>query len=105
MHVPDGVLSPEICAVTGAAAAAAVGLSLYKLKDSLADRTIPLTGMMASLIFAGQMVNFPLFGTMVSGHLIGGVLAAVVLGPWAGLLAMMLVLAVQCLLFAGGVGG
>jgi cobalt/nickel transport system permease protein len=102
MHVPDGVLSPAVCAVTGAAAAGAVGLSLYKLKDSLADRTIPMTGMMASLIFAGQMVNFPLFGTLVSGHLIGGVLAAAVLGPWAGLLAMTLVLAVQCLLFADG---
>ncbi|HUG91522.1 MAG TPA: energy-coupling factor ABC transporter permease [Planctomycetaceae bacterium] len=102
MHVPDGVLSPAVCAVTGAAAAGAVGLSLYKLRDSLADRTIPLTGMMASLIFAGQMVNFPLFGTVVSGHLIGGVLAAAVLGPWAGLLAIALVLAVQCLLFADG---
>jgi len=102
MHVPDGVLSPAVCAASGAVAAGAVGYSLYKLRDSLADRTIPMTGMMASLIFAGQMVNFPLFGAMVSGHLIGGVLAAAVLGPWAGLLAMTLVLAVQCLLFADG---
>ena len=102
MHICDGVLSPTVCAVTAVGAAAGVGYSLHKLKDSLADRTVPLTGMMASLIFAGQMVNFPILGSPVSGHLMGGVLAAVVLGPWAGCIALTAVLLVQCVLFADG---
>jgi cobalt/nickel transport system permease protein len=105
MHIPDGVLGPQVCVATGAVALGAVGYSLYRLKDQLADRTIPMTGMMAALVFAGQMVNFPigLFGVpAASGHLLGGVLAAVVLGPWAGCLAITLVLLVQCLLFADG---
>lgn len=105
MHIPDGVLGPQVCMATGALSLGAVGYSLYRLKDRLADRTIPMTGMMASLVFAGQMVNFPisLFGVpAASGHLLGGVLAAVVLGPWAGCLAITLVLLVQCLLFADG---
>jgi len=105
MHIPDGVLGTPVCAVTGALSAGAVGYSLFRLRNDLADRTIPMTGMMAALIFAGQMVNFPigLFGIpAVSGHLMGGVLAAAVLGPWAGCLAIALVLMVQCLLFADG---
>lgn len=102
MHVPDGFLSTPVCAAAGALAAGAVGYSLYKLRGSLADRAVPMTGMMSALVFAGQMVNFPLIGAPVSGHLMGGVLAAVVLGPWAGCLAITLVLVVQCLLFADG---
>lgn len=105
MHIPDGVLGPQVCAVTGALSAGAVGYSLYRLRDELADRTIPMTGMMGALIFAGQMVNFPI-GVLgvpaASGHLMGGVLAAAILGPWAGCLAITLVLLVQCLLFADG---
>ncbi|MGH7127348.1 MAG: energy-coupling factor ABC transporter permease [Planctomycetaceae bacterium] len=102
MHIPDGVLAPEVCAATGAISLGAIGYSLYKLKDSLADRTVPMTGMAAAVIFAGQMVNFPLIGAPVSGHLIGGVLAAAILGPYAGCIAVALVLLVQCLLFADG---
>lgn len=102
MHVADGVLSPAVCFAAGAVSAAAVGYSLHKLKDQIDTRTVPLTGMVAALIFAAQMVNFPLLALPVSGHLMGGVLAAVLLGPWAGLLAISLVLVVQCLLFADG---
>jgi len=102
MHIVDGPLSPEVCLGTGLLAAGAVGYSIHRLKDGLADRTVPLTGMMSALVFAGQMVNFPLIGAPVSGHLIGGVLAAVILGPWAGCLAITLVLMVQCLLFYDG---
>jgi cobalt/nickel transport system permease protein len=101
MHIADGLLSPEVCAMTGVVSAGAVGYSLYRLRDSLASKTVPLTGMMSAMIFAGQMVNFPL-GTPVSGHLMGGVLASAVLGPWAGLIAMTLVLFVQCAVFADG---
>ncbi len=105
MHIPDRVLSPEVCIATGVISVGAVGYGLRRLKSSLADRTVPLTGMMSALIFAGQMVNFPisLFGIpSVSGHLMGGVLAASILGPWAGCVAITLVLLVQCLLFADG---
>ncbi|MFM9961787.1 MAG: energy-coupling factor ABC transporter permease [Planctomycetaceae bacterium] len=101
MHIQDGVLSPIVCAATSAISAAAVGYSVHRLKQSVADRTIPLTGMMAALVFAGQMVNFPI-GAPVSGHLLGGVLAATVVGPWAGCVAMTLVLFVQWALFSDG---
>jgi cobalt/nickel transport system permease protein len=105
MHIPDGVLSPEVCAGTGLLAAGAVGYSLHRLRQLPSDRTVPLTGMMAAVIFAGQMVNFPisLFGIpAVSGHLMGGVLASAVLGPWGGCVAIFLVLLVQGVLFADG---
>ena len=101
MHIPDGVLSPVVCAATGAISLGAVSYSVHRLKQSVADRTIPLTGMMAALVFAGQMVNFPI-GAPVSGHLLGGVLAAMVVGPWAGCVAMTLVLFVQWAMFSDG---
>src|SRR6185437_14565486 len=102
MHLSDGILTPAACAVTYVAAAGAVGYSFKKLNQSLSDRTIPFTGMTAALVFAGQMVNFPLPGIPVSGHLLGGVLAAALLGPWGGCIAMTLVLFVQAALFADG---
>lgn len=105
MHIPDGVLSPEVCAGTAAVAAGAVGYSLHRLRQSASDRVVPMTGMMAAMIFAGQMVNFPisLLGIpAVSGHLMGGVLASVVLGPWGGCVAVFIVLLVQGVLFADG---
>jgi cobalt/nickel transport system permease protein len=105
MHIPDGVLSPEVCAGSAVLAAGAVGYSLHRLRQSPSDRTVPLTGMMAAVIFAGQMVNFPisLFGIpAVSGHLMGGVLASAILGPWGGCVALFLVLLVQGVLFADG---
>ena len=101
MHIPDGFLSNEVCLVTAAAAAGAVGYSLSRIKGELAERTIPLTGMMGSLIFAGQMINFPI-GLPVSGHLMGGVLAGVILGPWAGCIALTMVLVAQWALFSDG---
>lgn len=101
MHIQDGVLSPLVCAATGAIALGAVGYSVHRLKQSVGDKTIPLTGMMAALVFAGQMVNFPI-GAPVSGHLLGGVLAATVVGPWAGCVAMTLVLFVQWAMFSDG---
>lgn len=102
MHIRDGILSPEVCLVTGLLSCAAVGYSLRKLRVDLEDRAVPLTGMMAAVVFAGQMVNFPLLGLPVSGHLLGGVLAATILGPWAGCLAITLVLIVQAVLFNDG---
>ncbi|HEY0981555.1 energy-coupling factor ABC transporter permease [Schlesneria sp.] len=102
MHIRDGILSPEVCLVTGLLSLSAIGFSLRKLRFDLEDRAVPLTGMLAAVIFAGQMVNFPLIGLPVSGHLLGGVLASVILGPWAGCLAISLVLIVQAVLFNDG---
>lgn len=102
MHIRDGILSPEVCVTAGLISLAAVGYSLRKLRVDLEDRAVPLTGMLAAVVFAGQMVNFPLFGLPVSGHLLGGVLASVILGPWAGCLAITLVLIVQAVLFNDG---
>jgi cobalt/nickel transport system permease protein len=101
MHLPDGFLSLPVAAGVGAAAAGAVALALRKCRTELDDRAEPLLGVTAAVIFAAQMVNFPILGG-TSGHLMGGVLAAVVLGPWPGVLAMTCVLIVQCFLFADG---
>lgn len=102
MHLRDGILSPEVCLATAAVSAVAVGYSLRRLRTGLDARLVPLTGVVSAVIFAGQMINFPLFGLPVSGHLMGGVLAAVLLGPWAGCLAVTVVLLVQAVLFADG---
>lgn len=102
MHIRDGILAPEVCLVAGALSLGAITYSLRRLRFDLEDRAVPLTGMMAAIVFAGQMVNFPLFGLPVSGHLLGGVLAAVMLGPWAGCLAISMVLIVQAVLFSDG---
>ena len=101
MHIPDGLLDTPVCLATGAVSLVAVGYSVHRLKDSLADRTVPMTGMVAALVFAGQMINFPV-AAGTSGHLVGGVLASRLLGPWAGCLALTLVLLVQKFLFNDG---
>lgn len=101
MHIQDGILSPAVCLGTGIVAGGALAFSLKKLNDSPSLRAVPLTGMMAALVFAGQMVNFPI-GVLCSGHLLGGVLASIILGPWGGCVAMALVLFVQMALFADG---
>lgn len=102
MHIPDGFLAPPVLLATGLASLAGVGYSLYRLRGALEDRLTPMIGVMAAGIFAGQMVNFPLPLLPVSGHLMGGVLAAVVLGPWGAVIALANVLIVQCFLYADG---
>lgn len=101
MHIPDGLLSPAVCATTGLVAAAGLGYGLHRLNREHAERTTVLMGVMASFVFAAQMVNFPV-GPGVSGHLIGGALAAVMLGPWAGAVVLAVVLVAQCLAFGDG---
>jgi len=102
MHIPDGFLSPTVTVATGVLGAAGVGVALRQLRGSVGDRLVPLVGVTAAAIFAGQMVNFPLIGLPASGHLMGGVLAAALLGPWGGALALTAVLFVQCLVFGDG---
>lgn len=101
MHVPDGFLDAPTSVATGVVAATAVGLALRKARTELDDRTAPMAGLVATFVFAAQMVNFPV-GLGTSGHLLGGALAAVLVGPWTGLLAVSVVLIVQALLLADG---
>ena len=101
MHVPDAVLSIPVASATAVVGVAGAAWVSVRLRERLRDRTTSMMGMMAACIFAAQMVNFPVFPG-VSGHLMGGTLAAVVLGPWAGAGAIGAVLIVQCLLFADG---
>jgi cobalt/nickel transport system permease protein len=101
MHVPDGFLDAPTSVATGVAATAAVGLALRRARGELDDRTAPMAGLVATFVFSAQMVNFPV-GLGTSGHLLGGALAAVLVGPWTGLLAVSVVLIVQALLLADG---
>ena len=101
MHVPDGFLDAPTSVATGAVAVAAVGIALRGSRRELDDRTAPLAGLVATFVFATQMLNFPV-GAGTSGHLLGGALAAVLVGPWTGLLCVSVVLLVQALLFADG---
>ncbi len=101
MHIPDGFLNIGTCAVTGVASAATVGYSLRVVGHKLREKQVPLMGVLGAFIFAAQMLNFPIIGG-TSGHLIGAALAAILLGPWAGVLIMTCVLIVQCLVFQDG---
>jgi len=101
LHVPDGFLDAPTSIGTAAVAAVAVGVSLRKARGELDDRTAPLAGLVAAFIFATQMLNFPV-ASGTSGHLMGGAIAAVLVGPWTGVLATSVVFLVQCLLFADG---
>jgi cobalt/nickel transport system permease protein len=101
MHVPDGFLDAPTSVATGAVAVVAVAVALRGARHELDDKTAPLAGLVATFVFATQMVNFPV-GAGTSGHLIGGALAAILVGPYTGLLCMSVVLIVQSLLFADG---
>ena len=101
LHAPDGFFSLPISAAGYALAAAAVGFAIYRANRSLNERIVPMMGVMAAFIFAAQMLNFPVAGG-TSGHLIGGALAAIILGPWAAILVMTAVVGLQALLFQDG---
>lgn len=101
----DTLISPAVAAVTSLAAVALVAVAVRRIgrADRLATtRLIPLMGVMGALVFAAQMLNFSIPGTGSSGHIVGGVLLAAVLGEWAGFLTLTSVIVVQCLLFADG---
>ena len=101
MHIPDGFLSLAVSVICWIITAALVAVAVARLNRTLDDRQVPLMGVMAAFIFAAQMINFPVAGG-TSGHLLGGALAAILLGPWAGILVMTAVIAVQGLLFQDG---
>ncbi len=101
MHIPDAVLAPSMAAVTSVGGAAGFSYALRKLEKQSGEKTVVLMGIMSAFLFAAQMVNFPVFPG-ASGHLLGGLLASVLLGPWAGACVVGAVLIVQCLLFGDG---
>lgn len=101
MHIPDGFINVPTSAGFGAAAAGSLWYSLRRATDYLDDRRIPLAGLVAAFVFAAQMVNFPV-AAGTSGHLLGGVLAAVLVGPWLGSTVLTVVLIVQAIVFADG---
>lgn len=101
MHIPDGFLDARTWVTLSAVSAAGLSVAVRKTRSVLGERQVPLMGVMAAFIFAAQMVNFPVAGG-TSGHFMGGVLAAVFLGPLSGMLVMAVVLIVQCLVFQDG---
>jgi cobalt/nickel transport system permease protein len=101
MHIPDGFLDTATSVVTWAASAGSVSYAVRRASRELDERQVPLMGVSAAFIFAAQMLNFTIAGG-TSGHLLGGALAAILLGPWAGMLVITSVLAVQALLFQDG---
>ena len=101
LHAPDGFLSVPVAAVMWVATIIVLAVAVRQTNRTLDDRAIPLMGVMAAFIFAAQMFNFQVIGG-TSGHLLGGVLAAVLLGPWAGTLVMASVVGVQALVFQDG---
>ncbi|MER6165860.1 energy-coupling factor ABC transporter permease [Streptomyces violaceorubidus] len=101
MHVPDGFINAPTSAVTGVVAAGAIAVSLRGARRELDERTAPLAGLVAAFIFAVQMLNFPV-AAGTSGHLLGGALAAILVGPFTGVLCVSVVLLMQGILFADG---
>ncbi|MBM3117959.1 MAG: cobalamin biosynthesis protein CbiM [Chloroflexi bacterium] len=101
MHIPDGFVSMPVAVAGIAVAAGSVAYAVKATNKKMGEKWIPLMGVLAAFIFAAQMLNFPIAGG-TSGHLIGAALAAILVGPWAGVLIMTCVLAVQSLIFQDG---
>ena len=101
MHIPDGFLSVLVSIVMWIVSLAMIGLALRNVKNELGDREVPLMGVLAAAIFAGQMLNFSVTGG-TSGHLLGAALATILLGPWAAVLVMTSVVSVQAIFFQDG---
>jgi cobalt/nickel transport system permease protein len=101
MHIPDGFIDTPVSMVALSMSAVAIGVSLKRTKGQFEEAVAPMAGLAAVFIFAAQMVNFPV-AAGTSGHLIGGALAAVLIGPYAAILAMTVVVALQAIIFADG---
>jgi cobalt/nickel transport system permease protein len=101
LHAPDGFLTVPVAVVMWIVTVIVLAIAVRRTNGALDERAVPLMGVMAAFIFAAQMFNFPVAGG-TSGHLLGGVLAAILLGPWAGTLVMACVVTVQGLLFQDG---
>ena len=102
MHMADALLSPAVGATMWAGSVAAIGYSSRKLKENIDNKTIPLMGVLGAFIFAAQMINFTIPVTGSSGHIGGGMILTIMLGPYAAFLALASVLTVQALFLADG---
>ena len=102
MHMADGLITPMVAGVMYAASAATAVYSVKKVRQEDNAKKIPLMGVMGAFVFAVQMINFTIPGTGSSGHLCGGLLLSVILGPYAAFLTMISILLIQCLMFADG---
>ena len=102
MHMADALLAPAVAATMYVASGAAAGVSIHKLKKDDEPQKLPVMAVTAALVFAGQMINYTIPGTGSSGHMCGGMLLSALLGPYAGFLSMIVILAIQCLFFADG---
>ncbi|MGC0420852.1 cobalamin biosynthesis protein CbiM [Embleya sp. AB8] len=101
MHIPNGFIDGPVSAGAGVVAVAGIAVGLRGARRELDERTAPLAGLVAAFVFAVQMLNFPVAGG-TSGHLLGGTLAAILVGPYTGMLCVAVVLLMQCLFFADG---
>ena len=102
MHMADALLAPAVAATMYAASATVAGISVYKLRKDDEPQKLPTMAVTAALVFAGQMINYTIPGTGSSGHMCGGMMLSALLGPQAGFLSMIVILAIQCLFFADG---
>ena len=100
MHMADALVSPAIAGMTGIISGALVVVAAKKIRNGQAENMVPLMGVMGAFIFAAQMINFSIPGTGSSGHIVGGVLLAALLGPWAAFITLTSVLIIQCLIFS-----
>ena len=101
LHAPDGFFSLPISIAGYVLAAVFIAIAIRRTRGELNERLVPMMGVMAAFIFAAQMINFPVAGG-TSGHLVGGALAAIILGPWAAIIVMTAVVGLQALLFQDG---
>ncbi len=102
MHISNGIINGPVAAIFAVIALAAMAFCVVRGRQDLDDRLAPMAGLVAAFIFAVQMLNFPIFTAGVSGHLLGGALAAMLVGPWVGALCVAVVLVVQALVFGDG---
>ena len=102
MHMADALLAPAVAATMYVASGTTAGISIHKLKRDDEPQKLPTMAVTAALVFAGQMINYTIPGTGSSGHMCGGMLLSALLGPQAGFLSMIVILAIQCLFFADG---
>ena len=98
MHIPDGFLSVLVSIILWILSVIAIGYALRRVGQDLGERQVPLMGVLAAAIFAGQMLNFTVAGG-TSGHLLGAALATILLGPWAAIIVMTTVVGIQALIF------
>lgn len=102
MHLADALVSPTVAIAAGAISATLIGVASKKITNETRPDLVPMMGVLGAFVFAAQMINFAIPGTGSSGHIIGGILLAALLGPWGAFITLASVLIIQCLVFADG---